>query len=77
MVPVLSLWTGTPVGAQAMVGVKVVKGGALLLNSEAGVIWKTWSFPMQACLPSYHELQFLLPGSWGPVHLHSAPPCGT
>ena len=57
-----------------MVGVKVVKGGALTLNSEAGGVWETWSFQYRHVFHPYRELQFLLPGSWGPVHLHSAPP---
>lgn len=50
MGPALSLWSGTPAGAQTMVGTSVVKGGALPLNSEAGGIWEAQVFPMQACL---------------------------
>lgn len=31
---------------------EVLKGGALPLHSEAGVIWEAWSSPMQACFAS-------------------------
>lgn len=65
----LSLWSGTPAGAQTMVGTSVVKGGALPLNSEAGGIWEAQAFSMQACLPTLSCIELLLPRSWGPVHL--------
>ena len=77
MGPALSLWHGTPAGAQTIVGVSVVKGGALPLNHEAGGIWEAQTFSMQVRLPTLSCVELLFPGSWGPVHLHSASPSGT